>query len=270
MANWILYTEDAVAELYNTGTGAVAGLDDTGATGTAPKVADRDHASVWWPGGTTNRDLKANLGSAKTIEAFAMGGHNLSGKAITLYQSATFGALTTSRASYTPSADDDFLVTFSGQSSQFWTWRLGTSSATTYVGTCSLLTTAGKLTFDGTNTPLLSIVSDVSPGYGSITLANGTEITQVVGAIGQVLELTWPTLDLSPTGVGSSLVALYKASNGFRKGLWITDDSFSSPGFAYYCAAQPGKGLQVRRTMAGALGPAALSLRLISKGLVVG
>lgn len=266
MANWVGYFEDALAELYNAGSGSVTGVNDSGASTTAVYAVDLDHATRWLPGSSgTTREFRINLGSSVEIVGVAIGGHNVS-TLCTLYTGASFGAKTTPQVAFTPASGVDTLATFGAASSQFWTLDVTTPGASTYVGTLSLMTSAGKVEFDGIG-PRYPIPRPMSPGFAQVETANGSVQTQIVGGVGQTLSLNFAYAKLASGELWDDIEALYKSTNGFRKGVWVTDDAYTTPGRAYY--GIPAGGLGGAVALAGGRVEGSLSLRILPAGLSV-
>lgn len=266
MADWVLYTGDALAELYAAGSGSVTGVNDSGATGTAVYAVDSDNATMWYPGSSgTSRDFQINLGSSVSCVGVALAGHNVS-TLCTLYRAASFGGTTTTVTTFTPDGSTPILATFNAASSQFWMLRVATPGASTRIGTVSLLTSAGKVTLSAVG-PRYPIDRSMSPGHAQVETANGSVQTQVIGGVSQALTLNLAYAKVASGELWDTIESLYKSSNGFRKGVWVTDDSFATPGRAYYCL--PAGGLAGQITHAGGRVSGSLALRVLPEGLSV-
>lgn len=269
MATWVGYFSNALAELYNTGTSSVTGVADSGATGTAPYAVDMDLATQWLPGSSATRDFQINLGSAMAIDHVAILGHNVS-TAVTLYSAATFGATTTSQVSFTPTSGVDTGGTVGtagvGVSSRYWTLRITSPTASTYIGEIFLGLVSGRVDFS-TAGPYMPLGRALSPGFATVQSANGSIQTQVTGGPSRVLDLPFRGASLASGQPWNTMESLYYSTNGYRKGVLLLDENFSSPARVYW--GIPQGGLPSVNDMAGGRVSGSLRLLLPPYGLSV-
>lgn len=259
MADWKLYCEDLLEGAYALGSSTVDGVNDSSASGTAPEACDMDHATLWDPTGTGTQDFYINLTTARGAKnVAALGFANakaMSGLTVTVYSSTTWATATTNRGSFTAPTAETFVYELgTPAAANYWLIRVAGTSSSFKVGDISLLSESGRVTLSNIATPEWPIDRPMMDGTVTLPLAGGGWIQQIIGSTREMLVLDGMLLSGgSASDPYDALRALFHATRRFSGGLWVTDDSFASPGAAHRGVLAPGTGISARAIKAGPL-----------------
>lgn len=236
MASPVLYVEDLAAGKYAAGASGTIGINATDSTGKEAYLSDVNQCTQWGPNAGGTFDVQYELGTtdgAKNVVAFGFGNcEGLSGLTVTIYRATAFGG-TQNATSFTAPNLKNFIVTLSAAASRWWTVRIASATAATKIGTISILSSAGALTLSGHDAPRFPIGRPMRSAQAVIETASA-RVLVTTGAPTMQIGLSFQGSSIASGGVWDSLESLFASFNGFENGVWFTDDSFTSPGRAYY------------------------------------
>lgn len=273
MADWKLYCEDLLEGAYTLGSLSVDGVNDSSASTTAPEACDLDHATFWDPTGTGTQDFYINLTTARGAKNVAAVGFanakSMSGLTVTVYSSGSWATAGANQGSFTAPSAETFAYTLATPfASPFWLIRVAGTTSSFKVGDISLLSEDGVVTLTSLSTPAYPIGRPLEGGTVDVETGGGSVIQNVMGGTREGMQLDGLLLKGgSSTDPYDKLRALFHSTRRFSGGLWLTDDSFSSPSAAHRATLAPGSGIQAAVVGPGPLYRVRLDLRTLSNGV---
>lgn len=270
MASPVLYCEDYLAGLIAAGSSGTSGINATDASGKEAYLADVNQCTQWAPTAGGTFDIQTNIGStngALNVAAVGFGNcEGLSGLTVTIYRAATFGATTTTFATFTAPNLKNFVVTGTPGANRYWTVRIASATTSTKIGSLSILSSAGAVTLANLDAPRFPLARPMTSQQAVIETASARVLVTTGGATQQIgLQFLGPSV--ASGGTWETLEGLFVTLNSFENGVWFTDDAFTSPGRAYYGHVLGG--LQGSVAMAGALIQGSLTIETLPEGIKV-
>lgn len=236
MAEYRLYLIDAAARRYGS-------TSDSGNTGTHAFAVDVDQDTPWLPGAGTNVWWQMDLGAAYQIGALGLGNHNLSGLQVALsYGSNPAGPFSDLINWTAVGTNSDLLLTLdTSATARYWRFYINSPTASTRIGTISLLLQYGRALLTGDMSPIGQIGVPLQPRLAIDQGPTGKEMRQVLGAVGRgvVLELHHGMISDTTDGWGL-LETLLLDWHKWVDGVWVVDDLYHVTNHpnALYCQLQ--------------------------------